>query len=183
MKRWAPLIACLLLAGAAYAVDVFKVWTDGETLTAADLNADFTHIHNLMVGGGHNTLTNGDVAANANISDAKFAGGSTIWPVGSASYVDIASCSGVGSFCTITSLTGFSSVNIQHGVTGDYTVSFSPSLTDLNYAILLSTNTLPVSACHALINSTNSFFVTCQGYVLTTAPADMPFSFFIMDDN
>lgn len=51
-----------------------KTWSTGETLTSADLNANFAHIHNLMVGGHGGRLLDADVNAGAAIASSKLAG-------------------------------------------------------------------------------------------------------------
>lgn len=60
-------IALVALAGP------IKTWQAGEVITASDLNANFQHIHNRMVGGHGARLVNADVSASAAIAHSKMA--------------------------------------------------------------------------------------------------------------
>lgn len=112
-----------------------KSWSAGEPLTAAQLNANFSHIHSSLVGAGHNLLVNADVSGTANIASSKLAQG--------AGFVDAmvrvgdrtTACS--ADPCTITSAVGVSAVNWSS--TGTYVVNFSPALSG-NAILLVSTS-------------------------------------------
>lgn len=71
MKRW-YIGAALFIATVALAGPI-KVWVAGETITASDINANFAHIHNLMVGSHGARLVNADVSASAAIAHSKLA--------------------------------------------------------------------------------------------------------------
>lgn len=49
-----------------------KVWSNGDNLNAADLNANFAHIHNSMIGAHGARLVDSDVSATAALSSSKF---------------------------------------------------------------------------------------------------------------
>jgi len=84
MNRTHKLVAALvmsLMAGSVMAGAIHS-WASGERLNAADLNANFNHIHNLMVGGHGGRLVDADVSGSAAISTTKLAICNTIpvWP-------------------------------------------------------------------------------------------------------
>ncbi len=72
MKKHLPIIVVAIIAAIAYAGPI-KTWSSGETITAGDLNANFAHIHNTMVGSHGARLVNTDVSASANIAHSKLA--------------------------------------------------------------------------------------------------------------
>ncbi len=72
MKQRIAVAAILLIAVVALAGPI-KVWSAGEVITANDLNANFQHIHNVMVGGHGARLMNVDVNASAAIAHSKLA--------------------------------------------------------------------------------------------------------------
>ena len=70
-------VVAALFTGGVMAGSI-KVWSNGQTLTATDINGNFAHIHGLMVGGHGPRLVDGDVAANAAIATSKLAGSAGI---------------------------------------------------------------------------------------------------------
>lgn len=120
----ALVIASPSIAGA------IKVWVNGESLTAADLNGNFAHIHNLMVGGHGPRLVNADVSATAAISTSKISNGTGIpkaW--GYATNCD-------GGACTVAAHNNVTS--ISNTAMGEYGVTLSYTPTNVQYAVLVT---------------------------------------------
>lgn len=69
-KLW---FAIGILIASVAAAGTIKTFVNGETLTAADLNAVLQHIHGTMVGGHGARLVNADVNASAAIAHSKLA--------------------------------------------------------------------------------------------------------------
>lgn len=63
-----------LLLGLVACAGTIKVWSSNSVITAADLNANFNHIHSLMVGGHGARLVDADVSPTAAIAVTKIAG-------------------------------------------------------------------------------------------------------------
>ncbi len=79
MKKINWTVAVVLTILAAYGLaGPIKTWSNGERLTAADLNSNFTHIHNEMVGGEGARLVDADVSGSANISYTKIQNGTNL---------------------------------------------------------------------------------------------------------
>lgn len=78
MKNTLKYFAAFLFAAAVAMAGTITVWGSNDVLTASALNANFSHIHNTMVGGHGPRLMDSDVAANANVSYAKIGGGARI---------------------------------------------------------------------------------------------------------
>lgn len=68
MKR---LVAGLALVATVAVGASIVTWLPGDTLTVAQLNSNFSHIHSTMVGGHGPRLVDSDVNASANIDIAK----------------------------------------------------------------------------------------------------------------
>lgn len=77
MKKSVPYFAALFAGLLVFVPLAFagsiKTWSTNERLRAADINSNFQHIHNSMVGGGHATLVNADVSGSAAIAHSKLA--------------------------------------------------------------------------------------------------------------
>ncbi len=74
MRKHLPVILALTIFATLATAGAIKSWASGETLHSADLNANFNHIHNLMVGGHGARLVDADVSSSANIAQSKIAG-------------------------------------------------------------------------------------------------------------
>lgn len=168
MRNWQKLAVFLtaVAAGAALAFTVpnvvplthgaaIKVWTSNERLTSADLNANFAHIHNLMVGGHGGRLLDADVSGSASIASSKLADGTGI----AKAWVMVnTTCS--ASPCTILASKGVTSVT-RSGA-GTYTVNLNFTATDTSYAVGCTTALSTVPLCTAAPGSTSSFTIGTQ---------------------
>jgi hypothetical protein len=120
---------CIALAALAGPI---KTWQAGEVITANDINANFQHIHNLMVGGHGARLVNADVNANANIAHSKLA-----TPVLLPKMVALMAntCSSIGP-CSMTFNQGFSNVEAVT-TTGLYRYTFSAVRPNNSYSVFI----------------------------------------------
>lgn len=129
-------------------------WTTGDRLNAADLNANFQHIHNLMVGGHGARLVDGDITASAAISSSKLAAYRLI----PRAWVVMDNVCVAPATCTITASVNIASVT--SGTTGNYTVTLDYTATNGSYAVMCTdadTNAVSVLAVDA--SSRTSFDV------------------------
>ncbi|MFT3866841.1 MAG: hypothetical protein QM729_21470 [Solirubrobacterales bacterium] len=151
MRKYIPHALFVGLLATAAVAGSIKVWTAGEYITAADLNANFTHLHNTMVGGHGPRLINADVASNANIATSKLAAASYI-PKGWARILTTGPAVGTG--------VGVSAVS-RPGGTGIYrlTVPTAPSIT------YYSAQATPEQGgyCYAIQFNVSTIEVTCYG--------------------
>lgn len=168
------LLGFILSAGIAYA-SAIKTWSSGETIRAADLNSNFAHIHNNMVGGGHNLLTNADVSASAGIAHTKLATPALLPKAWAAM---LTACNAPGA-CTIAAGSGISAIT-RTGSTGVYTVDFS-GRTDTSFGVLVQANTNSTT-CAAQITSITRVTVYCTDLAAPTA-ADTLFTVLLLDNN
>jgi hypothetical protein len=139
----------LMQIGVAYAGTIYT-FSSNDTLSPTQLNSNFQHIHNLMVGGHGARLTDSDVSATAGISHSKLAAPKLL-PKAWAGFAS--SCAGVPCAETLYSTsTGVS--GIQHTATGVWTVTWSTPRSGTTYGVWISsayvTDTPPASLilCH-----------------------------------
>lgn len=180
MKKRIAVAAVLLIALVAVAGPI-KTWSAGEVIVASDLNANFQHIHNLMVGGHGARLVNSDVSASAGISHSKLATPALIPKAMGGVYVG---CD--GGTCGWNVNSGFAST-FSRAAAGQYTLTFSAARSNANYVPLVSSIgngvTSPVTyKCSATPTfSTTAFGVRCG--IPGGADQDVPFSVVVFDDN
>ena len=157
-----------------------KTWTTGEVLTSTDINANFQHIHNTMVGGHGARLRNADVASSAAIAHSKMATPGLLpkaWAV-------VSSCS--SSPCTVTESSGISTVT--RASAGNYTVTFSVVRADANIAVFASafTNSGDLASPRCMVGNVSAVGVNVLCYSEpmdggVQAAADAAFSFLMLD--
>lgn len=169
------LIGMILLAGLAGAGSI-KVWSAGEYITSTDINANFAHIHNQMVGGHGARLINADVSASAAISHAKLATPALVPKI----WVTTDSCAGAtdggsGGTCTLLDSSGVTSVTA--GTTGNYTVTF-PARGSANYGVLVNSHT-SLGGCSPGARTATTVAVFCWNSA--NAAADSLFTLMILD--
>lgn len=171
---WLTAVAlALTLAGTVWG-GAIKSWTTGETLRSADLNTNFEHLHNTMVGGHGARLVNADVSTTAAIAHSKFASPGLVpktWVYISA--VCNASPCTIGADVDVTDVT-------RSGV-GVYQVNFTSTKSNANYAMLVSYNNNIDYNCVGDVPGTANMRVSC--FNTAGAAADGMFSVLIMDDN
>lgn len=178
-------VALVALAGP------IKTWNAGEVVTASDINANFQHIHNLMVGGHGARLVNADVSASAGISHSKLA---TPALVPKAMGGIVTPCD--GGTCAWNVNSGFSST-FTRGAQGQYTVSFSSARPNANYVPIVTPigdgiNSVSNMVCGAAPTFTTSGFSVRCGLTFSraltdagsvTPDTDLPFSVVVFDND
>lgn len=172
MKITPKHIAVAVLVAAAVALaGPIKVWSSGETITAADINANFAHIHNLMVGGHGARLTNADVSATANIALSKLA---TPTLIAKAAAQLSSNCNVIGA-CATDYNQGFSAVAALT-TTGSYRFTFSAVRPNTGYGVIVKPH-IPATAnipyCYATAFTTSAFDVQCLASSSTTSMSTM----------
>jgi hypothetical protein len=187
------LLPLLLIPALAYASSI-KTWVNGEKVNAADLNTNFSHIHNNMVGGHGGRLVDADVASNAAIASNKLAA----YPLLPRAFARVGLTAGsvclgaaaAGTACTVTASSQVTSVTTT-GTTGTYRVNLAYTPADANYAVLVTAHYgATVAACAAkaaggaggpFATTAPHFLVECRKLDGTTNLADVEFSVLVMD--
>lgn len=162
-------IAVLLIVPLAYASSI-KVWSTGETIRTADLNANFSHLHTAAEA----LITNAKVSSSAAIAHSKLATPALLpkaW----------ASTSGVCSStpCTIAASSGVAS--ITRSGTGLYAVNWTTTRSDAAYGVLIQTHGVLDALCILEpVVSTTQVNVDC----ISTANAakDVGFTVLLLDN-
>lgn len=166
MKRlFAAVILTFMLATMGDALaGAIKSWASGEYLLSGDLNANFNHIHNTMVGGHGARLMNADVSASAAIAHTKMASPALL----PKAVAIVGSQVGGGTACTSgTCSLGFmqpaSFFSVAHTATGKYTVTMSARANAVYVPVVTtfhSTDTAVV--CEPVTFTTTTFEVWCE---------------------
>lgn len=149
-----------------------KTWTSGNTLTATDLNSNFQHIHNNMVGGHGARLVDADVSATAAVSHSKLAVPALVpkaW-----AFVGNAVCA--ASPCAIADSSGIS--GITRSGAGVYPATITSARTGALYGAWATSNT---AALYAVAEVTSATVVTVRCYDAAAVPTDCAFSVVVMD--
>ena len=152
----ASTVLAFIIGSTSVAVgSAIKSWSSGEVLTSSDLNANFAHIHNTMVGGHGARLVNADISSSAAISHTKLASPSLVPKV----WATTPSGSCTPGPCTIAG-TGFSGIT---GVdAGSYVATFSSNRGPGTYGVLVTPkNTLGIGCSVELSASQTSFQFDC----------------------
>lgn len=191
MKKLLIVIAVSLLGFAAANATAIKTWTT-EVLRYQDLNSNFSHLHDNMVGGHGARLVNADVSTSAAIAHTKLATPALIpkaWGVVGLT----GACSGAaaaGTPCTVDASSGVTAVK-SNGTTGEYRVDLSFSPANAVYSVMVSSLTrddycvvdltsLALQATSGDANGTN-FIISCE--TDASADANAVFSFMIFDND
>ena len=179
MKNHKSLIGIILLLSSLAVAGAIKTWANGETLKSADLNGNFQHIHNLMVGGHGARLVDADVSITAAVASSKLAAYRRI-PTGWVSMAFSASgCGTAVAGCTVVTSSGMTITGTGAGL---YTVTLGYTATDTSYGVILSLKgDGTVKVCDTVNYATTQFQVVCK----TTAPAasDVGFTATVFDNN
>lgn len=178
-KQWMPLALAVVVFGGLATASSIKVWIAGESLSVADLNSNFAHIHTLMVGGHGAKLVNADVNAAAAIAHSKLA---TPALVPKAWAVQPSVCD--GGTCIPTAQVRIPSITrTGHGT---YDINFNPAMTNNAYATVITveyceaTNT-PCSCTVGATKGTSAFYISC--FDRSGNLSDVGLSVIVMDDN
>lgn len=175
MKKYIPhALFLLLVAGVAFG-GAIKTWATGEVLRAADLNSNFAHIHNTMVGGHGARLVDSDVSASAAISHSKLATPMLVpRAMGTVETAGGNSCT--ASPCAVIESTGITSVT-RSGA-GVYSVTI-PARADADFVVLITPARSQDRVCSFVSNTTSNFGVNC--FDTAGAAADARFNIVLFD--
>lgn len=172
-----------LLVGTLASASAIKVWAAGDQVQVSDLNSNFQHMHNSMVGGHGGRLLNADVNSSANIAYTKLQNGRGI----ARAYVGIVSCTGAGA-CSMTNSSSMNVTGVSRSATaGDYTVTLNYTASDTAFATVVNagyrTSIGANILCQSASLSTTTISVKCLDYTGAPAAADSAFSLVVYDDN
>lgn len=175
MKKVIAYIALtsIIIAGVANA-SAIKTWS-AEILRYSDLNSNFSHIHDNMVGGHGARLVNADVSSSAAIAHSKLA---TPALVPKAMVGVLGDCT--ASPCTISLSSGFSSVT-RTG-TGEYTGTLSSARANTTYAVQVTPfDSGGIRNCRMTsVSSTTVFTFSCYD---AAAAVDTGFTVTVWDND
>lgn len=165
----------VLVTAALASAGAIKSWSAGDTLSTTDVNANFTHIHNTMVGGHGGRLVNADVNALANIGYTKIQNGRGI----ARAWADVEST------CSSTPCTVDESLNItsiSRSGAGTYTVTLNYTATDNVFSVFVQSHT-STAICWGTSASTTTVSVACSDYDAAIGPTatDAAFSVIVLD--
>lgn len=152
MRNNLKYVVGIFLASAIAFAGTIKVWGTNDVLSAADLNANFAHIHNLMVGGHGPRLVNADVASGAAIAYTKISTNPYI-PTAWAG-VSPNTCNPDGGTCTYSGL-GISSV--KHVAVDTFLVTFT-----VTPDVVFASAGYPVPIACTAQNGTNPALIYCD---------------------
>lgn len=167
MKKFAPYLLFVLLCAAYANAGSLYSWSSGETLTHSQLNSNFSHIHNNMVGGHGARLVDADVASNAAISRSKLQYYGAL-PVAAAK-VGSGSTPCASGTCTLGDSTNVTSVTESTSV---YTVTWSVNFGDTEYMVFVTSGTSNVN-CYGIPASATTATVSC--FNMSSVAADAVF--------
>lgn len=148
----------LLLVGAYAGASSIYSWSSGEVLTHSQLNANFAHIHNNMVGGHGARLVDADVSASAAISRSKIYAGSGMALAWAKVGAGTTACS--SGTCTVDDNYGVSGAT-HTGTAGNYSVVLSPVMSDSTYGIILTSQT-DDRFCTGAASAASTVVVQCR---------------------
>lgn len=159
-KLIAAVVACLSLGAIASSI---HTWSSGDVLDASDLNANFAHIHNLMVGGHGARLVNADVSSSAAIAHTKLATPQLLpimWAAIGGSAADTNTACG-GSPCTVTITKGLTLTSATRTGAGHYVVNLTAARPNKIYAVVVSNTVSGGVNCMTDLYTTTKFDVYC----------------------
>jgi hypothetical protein len=158
LKSYAAAIAVALLLTMVAVASPIKVWIQGDALTSADLNANFQHIHNLMVGSHGPRLVDGDVSSSAGIKYSKMESQNPV-----ARAWGTLHCPAGGAGCTMAA--GRNSLNISSasGNFGFITVNYGGVSSGV--FLVVTTTSVPAQACGVITQGATNFVVGCASAV------------------
>ncbi len=183
LKYAAAYILGSLLVGAVAFATMPKTWSQGETLTAADLNANFAHAEASFRGGGHTLIANADLSTGAAIAHSKLATPALV-PKAWTYVYSSTPCDGSGS-ATCTRLAGSGVTSVVGAATnGLYTVTLTTARANVAYGVLITSHTA-TAACFTTAppTSTTVFTVQCLQLANGVTATNANFTLMILDND
>lgn len=173
-KKWIVISALTasLIAGAS----AIKVWS-AEVLYFVDLNTNFAHLHDNMVGGHGARLVNADVSASAAIAVSKLA----VNPLSAKAFV-LVEVECTASPCTIQMQSPASFISgITRAAAGTYTATFTSTRANNDYVVHANSATAS-TVCQTNTYTTTTFNIYCQSFAGPGTIDDASFSIVVFDD-
>lgn len=172
--------AVLMLLGALSFAGAIKTWSSGDPISIADINANFQHIHNNMVGGHGARLVDADVSASAAISYTKVQNGRGIARAMGAS-------NGTCTTGTCTMVDTLNVTSVTWNSAGNYTVTLNYTATDNAMIAACSTGSkastvAAITLCQIVATGTTTLNVLTWDPRTNTA-TNSPFTFVVFDNN
>lgn len=161
------------MAGMAGASTI-HTWASGDTVNAADLNANFNHIHNTMVGGHGARLVNADVSSTAAVAHSKLATPALV----PKAWAYVASCG--ADPCTIGASSGVTTIN--RAGAGHYQITLTANRLDALYGVLLTARGAGTFYCTALTLAATPQHIDLQCQDAAGTAADTGFTIMILDN-
>lgn len=168
--KWGTVAA--LLFGVAAVAGPIKTWASGEYITSSDLNANFSHIHNTMVGGHGPKLLNSDVSGSAAIAHSKLA----TPPLLPKAWISLAAACTAGTCVNVDLAVVTSATFVSAGV---YTVNF-PTRGSSSYGTLVTAFGNSLINCGVTARTATTATVTCVTGT-TGAVTNAAFTFMLLD--
>lgn len=167
------IFVALVIAGVTNAGSIIT-FASG-TLRSADLNTNFEHIHNNMVGGHGARLVNADVSSSAAISHSKLATPALLPKLWAQ----------VGSDCTASPCTvessGGSITSVTRTGSGAYSFNFPARANDVYAVVITALDTAADRFCIARSRSTTAVTFVC--YDAGAVATDTGFSIMLLDND
>lgn len=145
IRKYALMGLAFALVSTAAVAGAITVWNNNQTVTAAQLNGNFSHIHNTMVGGHGARLVDADVSSTAAIQHSKLL---TPALVPKAWALVASGCDGaMTNACTILASSGITSVVGTGGAAGRYNVTLTTNPPTTSFAAIVSPSGTALAAC------------------------------------
>jgi hypothetical protein len=172
--KWIFLGAMLGLVSVAYAT-MPKTWSNGEKVTATDLNANFAHAESNFRDSTHTLLVNADISGSAAIAHSKLATPGLVAKI----VLTVGATACTVTPCTVAESAG-TYLDLTRTGAGAYSLNFS-ARTDNKYMVFVTSRTANVSCYVGAITTTAAPF-TCIT-TNTAAATDAAFSVMLFDAN
>ncbi|MHB1098584.1 MAG: hypothetical protein ACYCZR_03435 [Burkholderiales bacterium] len=168
--KWGILAACLLAVGAI--AGPVKVWSSGEYINSADLNATVSHLHGNLGHGHGPVVVNADVSTSAAIAHSKLATPALL----PKAWISLTATCTAGTCADVDKSIATSVAFVSTGV---YTVSF-PTRGDASYGALVTAYGNRLINCGVTAKAATTATVTCVTGT-TGAETNGAFTFVLMD--
>lgn len=169
MKNFLKLLFVVAIIAGITNASAIKVWASGDVLSFSDLNANFAHIHSLMVGGHGARLYDADVNASAAIAHTKLATPGVL--AKSTFIIGSSTTPCAAGTCTLTGASGITPTVTWNSL-GNYTVVLPVARTDAFWSVQLTPMYCNASTggCYCSIQtSTSTTTTTVQCFTVATA--------------
>jgi hypothetical protein len=167
VKKYRAVIVVVALFATLAVSSTIHSWTTGDVLNSNDLNANFSHLHNLMVGGHGARLVNADVSASAAIAHTKMATPALLPKATVIVGANGTPCA--AGTCTLRENVGGIISSVTYAAGSQYTVNF-PVRSNADYTVLITPQTTD-RQCQVMSTTTTTGF-TYKCYTAAGVAAD-----------